>query len=350
LRDIVAQLDITALNKRYRRGGTGRMAYDPRMLLLLWIYAAMNGIFSTRKIEAACRRDIGFMSIVGVGGQARVPDHTTLNRFISYDDTVVDELFAQVLRLCAALGMVRAGVVAIDGTKVAADASFAKSHTADALAHQLREAEAEVAAQQQALQVARGLRARQASIDEAEDAAEAARRRRGDDGDDGDGQGMTEELKSLARKLRGATERRDRIQAALDDLAARKAAAQEAMRAAQRAKQAAWDAKAAAAGTSARLGPRPRDEVAITRAGRDQAPRASVTDADSRRMKSSKAGFVQGYNVQYAVASDPGGVGDQIVLDARASQDGTDHHQLPESVDAVKATLDALRATTPANT
>ena len=129
--DVVEQLDLSGFYARYRANGQGGAAYDPAMLLALIIYAHAVGVRSSRMIERACTRDVGFMVVCG----RLVPDHSTITRFLPAHRAAVEGLFAQVLRLCHQAGMVRLGVIAIDGTKIAANASWAKSYTADALAH-----------------------------------------------------------------------------------------------------------------------------------------------------------------------------------------------------------------------
>lgn len=323
--DVVAELDLSKLYARYRANGQGAAAFDPGMMLALVVYAHMSRVFSSRAIERACTRDAGFRVVTG----GLVPDHSTITRFIAANKDVVKDLFVQVLKLCRQLGMVRAGVIAVDGTKIAANASFAKSYTAAALEHQLTEAEAELAAADAALagQV-------QLMLDEhqAQDADEDARfgaAKRGDE---------------LPAELARAGARRDKIKAAQADLAAREQTARQGMLERQKAKQQAWDeavAKDQAEGRPRRPGPRPADEVSYRPPGGAKTPpRANLTDPDSRRMKD-KHGFTQGFNAQAAVTAD------QIVLDCFVTQDGTDHHQLPVMLDSLETTLPAAGIAAP---
>lgn len=323
--DVVAELDLSALYGRYRANGQGAAAFDPGMMLALVIYAYMSRVFSSRAIERACTRDAGFRVVTG----GLVPDHSTITRFIAANKPVVKDLFVQVLKLCQQLKLVRAGVIAVDGTKIAANASFAKSYTAAALTHQLAEAEALLAGHQVlAEQVALMLDEHQ-SQDAAEDARFGADQR----GDE------------LPAEVARAAGRRDKIKDALAELAGREQAAREAMRAQQKAKQEAWDAAAAkdeAEGRPRRPGPRPADEVAYRPPGSAGAPpRANLTDVDSRRMKHKHA-FVQGYNAQIAVTED------QLIVDCFITQDGTDHHQLPVMLDSLTTTLPAAGIAQPA--
>ena len=132
--DAVAAMDTAAVHRGRRLGGAGRAAYDPDMLLALLIYAYASGLRSSRKIEARCREDVAFMVVSGL----RFPDHTTIARFRRDHDGVMEELFTQVLLLCARAGMGALEHVAIDGTKVAADASPSRSRDADGLRRVVR--------------------------------------------------------------------------------------------------------------------------------------------------------------------------------------------------------------------
>jgi transposase len=313
--DVVDELDLTGFYGRYRINGQGAAAYDPAMMLALTLYAHAVGVRSSRMIERACTRDAGFKVVTGL----LVPDHSTISRFVKTHQRALRGLFAQVLRLCHEAGMVRLGVIAIDGTKIAANASWAKSYTADALAHQVAEEQGVFEA------VAGQLIAQQIATDDAED---------GEHGPQGGGRND-----DLPPGLRRRAERLERIKRAKAQLDQRDAAAREQMRAQQQAKQAAYDA-AVQAGDSPR-GPRPKDEVGYgTRRRRrsdgtwsDPAPpRASTTDPDSRRMKA-KHGFVQGYNAQAATTAD------QVIVGYRVSRHATDHHQFGDVLDTVTATV-----------
>ena len=237
--DVVDQLDLTAFYARYRANGQGGAAYDPAMLLALTLYAHAVGVKSSRAIERACTRDAGFKVITGL----MVPDHCTVSRFVKNNREAIQGLFAQVLRLCHAAGMVRLGVIAIDGTKIAANASWAKSYTGAALAHQVAEEQAVFDA------LAAQLVGEQVALDAGEDA---------EHGPDGGGPGD-----DLPPHLRRKAELLERIKKAKAQLDERDTAARAQMLAEQKAKQAAYDA-AAAAGNRPR-GPRPKDEVAYGR-------------------------------------------------------------------------------------
>ena len=125
--DAVAVLDTSGLHERAaaRRDGTparstaGRAGYDPDMLLALLIYGYACGERSSRRFERLCATDVAFRVICA----GDVPDHTVISRFRQTHADSFVELFAQVLRLCRAAGLAQLGTVAIDGTKIAANAS-----------------------------------------------------------------------------------------------------------------------------------------------------------------------------------------------------------------------------------
>jgi transposase len=122
--DMVAELDLDGFRARHRLGGAGREAYDPGMLLALLIYGYAVGERSSRQIERLCTVDVAFRVICGQD----TPDHTTIARFRRAHVDLFERVFAQVLALCARAGMGRLGTVAIDGTKIAANASIDANH------------------------------------------------------------------------------------------------------------------------------------------------------------------------------------------------------------------------------
>ena len=115
----VEQMDLAAFYGAYRANGQGRAAYDPQMLLSLLLYAYATGVSSSRQIERCCEVDVAFKVITAM----RVPDHSTIAEFRRRHQDAIAEVFVQVLALCAEAGLVRVGVIAIDGTKIAANAS-----------------------------------------------------------------------------------------------------------------------------------------------------------------------------------------------------------------------------------
>ena len=117
--DAVEELDLVAFYSAYRADGHGRPAYEPAMMVALLLYAYARGMRSSRAIERACEEDVAYRVIAA---QQR-PDHATIARFVERHEDALAGLFAAVLGLCAQAGLARVGVVAIDGTKVLANAS-----------------------------------------------------------------------------------------------------------------------------------------------------------------------------------------------------------------------------------
>jgi transposase len=115
----VEQMNLDAFYGSYRANGQGKAAYDPQMMVTLLLYAYSLGNRSSRGIEKACRNDVAFKVITAL----RVPDHSTIAEFRRRHEQAIGELFTQVLGLCAEAGLVSVGMVAIDGTRIAANAS-----------------------------------------------------------------------------------------------------------------------------------------------------------------------------------------------------------------------------------
>jgi transposase len=117
--DAVAGMDLSGFYGAYRADGVGRRAYDPAMMVALLLYGYSRGVRSARAIERSCWEDVAFKTIA----MLETPDHATIARFVERHEIVLADLFSQVLGLCAQAGLVRPGVVAIDGTKMAGNAS-----------------------------------------------------------------------------------------------------------------------------------------------------------------------------------------------------------------------------------
>src|SRR3954452_9202033 len=118
--DVVAELDLDGFYAAHRSDGRGGCVYDPAMMLGVLLYAYCTGERSSRRIERRLVEDVA-VRVVAANQQ---PDHATLARFRRRHQDAIAGLFGQVLALCVKAGLVDAGVVAIDGTKIAANASF----------------------------------------------------------------------------------------------------------------------------------------------------------------------------------------------------------------------------------
>jgi len=280
--DAVAALDLGGFRRGYRADGHGRAAFDPEMMVALLLYGYCQGERSSRVIERRCVRDVGYRVITG----GLRPDHATIARFRARHEVALGGLFSQVLRLLAAEGMVALGTISLDGTKLAGNASQKANRTLPQIGKLLAEA---------------------AAADAAEDA------RYGD-----------EPGEPTPRTLARRAERRERLAAARDRLAAE----DQERRDAQRAKLQAWEA-AAAAGKP--RGHRPGDEPPRPNRNNTE-PRANITDPDVRVMRNQK-GYVAGYNGQLVVTCQ------QVIVGAVLSQHPVDRTLLHPVLEACRQQL-----------
>ena len=325
--DAVRLMDTSAFHARRRTGGAGAAGFDPDMMVTLLVWAYANGVTSSRRIERLCGQDLAFMVICA----GRAPDHVTVARFRRQFAETAAPFFAQVLLLCARLGMGRVGVVAIDGTKIAADASRDANRSEEGL----RRLAAEMAAAH-------------ADADGREDAL-FGEGRRGDD-DPGDPRTRRERVAAALASIRAEREAAQAAErAAADESVARAragapkggrgpAAAEVALAEERVAREtAAYQARVAAREAAAAAG-RPRGggppvpvqdycrvreaRAALERARARAAARAqpggaksknekrreraqrNVTDPDSRLMPVRGGGFLQGYNPQNVTSED----------------------------------------------
>jgi transposase len=365
--EAVGQLDTTAFHARARLGGVGRRGFHPDMLLTLLVYAMAHGVRSSRQIERLCHTDVAFRIICA----GDVPDHTVLARFRQQHETALAGLLTETLLLAARMGMVRLGVVAFDGTKIAGNAARNANRSEETL---------RLLAEQHLAQAA--------ATDAAEDAEHGS-----DRGDE------------LPPDLRDRSGRSRRIRQALDEIAVQNAERQAREQAARdqaddylkrladpdtpitgprpkavtavQATHARWqsertriqrrfdawhdrDRQARAAGRrSSGTRPVPVDQHCRVRKARtaydnalaaaasaaegavepdgkkSKTPRANLTDPDSRLLKT-RNGYLQGYNCQTALSED------HFFLHATATQDPNDLRQYENTQTAVTSIAAAL--------
>ena len=347
--DVVAKVDTGVFHARHRNDGPGRPAYDPDMMLALLFYAYGTGMRSSRRIEAACRTDAAFRVICGNA----TPDHTTIARFLVNHETAIEAVFIDVLRLCAAAGLVSVGMIAIDGTKIGADAALDANRGARWIRAEVEAILAEAVTTDAAEDAQHGLfggdglpvelatrKGRLARLEaalsriEAEDAAALAAT--------DDRAAKAREAAVEGRKLRGRKPKDPHAalaRAEADEAAARVRAEREAARRAERDIAAGRDEPSEATADADPGVQRAVAATAAARAAADAAPPAptlaNVTDADSRIMKTA-SGWVQGYNAQAAVNEN------QIVVGHAVTQDANDVGQYQPMVTATRAALDAI--------
>jgi len=291
----VESLDLQAFDAAYRADGHGAAAHDPRMMVALLFYAYATGERSSRVIERRLREDVAYRVIAA----NRVPDHATISRFRVRHEDALAGLFTGVLGLCVEAGIASPAVVAVDGTKVAADASGHRNMDHGAIAREIIE--------------------EAGRIDAAED--ELYGERRGDE--------LPEELSTrrgreewIREALRRRKEEREADPEPVPrDRAGRLELCRSRLVAEHRTIVAAhrdYDARRA-------LAPRGRPPVpAEPPAGPEG--RLNTTDPDSRTMRSPH-GFLQGYNAQ-ALANES-----QVVIAAEVLTDGNDSGALAPMVD-----------------
>jgi transposase len=138
--DTVEELDLEPFYRAYRDDGWGRAAHDPEMMVTLCLYAYAVGERSSRRIERRCTEDVAFRVITA----NRVPDHSTVARFRARHDELLSELFGQILGLCARAGLVSVGTIALDGTRIVANAADSANRSYSQLAREILEEAARV--------------------------------------------------------------------------------------------------------------------------------------------------------------------------------------------------------------
>jgi transposase len=133
--DAVSEMDLEPFYVAYRVDGRCRPPYDPAMMVGLLVYAYARGVRSSRVIERACEEDVAFRVLAA----QQCPDHATIARFVERHEDAIAGLFGEVLTLCARSGLAKVGVIAVDGTKVQANASRNENLDYEQLAREIVE-------------------------------------------------------------------------------------------------------------------------------------------------------------------------------------------------------------------
>jgi transposase len=295
-------LDLSAIYVSYE-GERGFPPYDPRLMVKLLIYGYANGICSSRKLERATYRDVAIRMLCA--GQQ--PDYRSIARFRARHLDALSELFVQALRLCAKAGLVKLGQLALDGTKLRANASRHKAMSYDRMGKKEAELEAEVEALRGQ---ARALLAEAEATDAAEDELYGADRR---------GDELPEELARRETRL------------------ARLREAKAALEAEAKEREEARRAEMEAEGRKPRTPPDGRDPFAPK-----PAAQRNFTDPESKIMKSSDGAFHQSYNAQAVVDSQA-----QVIVAADLSSQAPDCPQLQAALDQLDQNLAAIGADLP---
>jgi transposase len=290
--EVVERLDLEGIYGYYRADGHGRPAHDPAMMVALVLYNYAVGVRSSRAIERRCVEDVACRVIAA----NRAPDHATIARFRARHEQELSDLFFQVLGLCRDAGMVRVGTVAVDSTKLAANASLAANRSHE----QLREE-------------ARRILEEAGEIDAEEDRLYGERR----------GDELPEELADpgtraakIGELLERAREREQRIASERAQLHARHAE------------------------HLARTGKRSRGKPPRPQPTKDQRrelerTKYNLTDPDSGVVRH-RGMLMQGYNVQAAVSEG------QVIIAAVAGASQVDQGQLEPTLEQATANLSRI--------
>lgn len=307
--DVVELLDITEITTKFT-SIVGPLPYHPKMMISLLLYGYCTGVYSSRKIERCTYVDIGFNYLAG----GHHPDHVSISRFRNENIDEFEDIFVQVLLLCQKAGLVKLGKIAIDGTKIKANASIRKTRDYDAITKEFEK-------------IVKDLVESARRIDTKEDKRY---------GEDKNGNELPEKLRNARNRLKELEKIKKKME----------------LEALQRSEKKAEDIA---------LREQEEKESGKKKRGRkpkpvsdspDEKARHNFTDPDSRMMKNnSDKAFVQGYNAQTVVDVDS-----QVIVTAEVSQDANDKHLaiplvlklmdhmgIDDSVDlaGVKITLDA---------
>jgi len=292
--EVVDRLDVSAMSRSYR--GTGSASYHPALLLGILVYGYATGVFSSRKLERATYDSVAFRFIAANDH----PDHDTIATFRRRFLKEIEGLFVQVLELAREMGMLKMGTVALDGTKIHANAS---RHSALSYEH--------------AGKIEAQLKAEVAELLARAEAADAA--------DVPDGMSIPDELARREERLAKLAEARARIEARAKERFEREKTEHEARLAAREAKAEATGKKPGGKPPQPPVeGARPTDQI-------------NLTDEASRIMPVAGGGFEQCYNAQAVVAA-----GSLLVVAAQVVQAPNDKQQIEPMLDKIAALPEQL--------
>jgi transposase len=305
--ELVPGLDLSKIYGHYgRRDGRGKAAYHPVMMVRVLLYGYCVGVMSSRRIERASHDDIAFRYLCA----DQHPDHDTISDFRRQHLPVLSQMFTQVLQLCDKAGLVKLGHVAIDGTKLQANASKHKAMSYERMEEKEKQLRAEV---EKLLAEA-----------EATDAAEDALYGKGNRGDDLTGEMARREsrLKKIA-EAKAALEQEAREQAEAAKKAAEAKLEERLKKEQERGKK---------------FGGHPPRIPDPEQARPEPTAQRNFTDPESRIMPDGgrKGSFVQAYNAQIAVDDKA-----QIIVAAEITQESNDKRQLAPMLERVEQNMGA---------
>lgn len=289
--DAVGTMNLGPFLRAFK-DGSGQKAYSPRTLLPLLLFAYCQGVRSSRQIERLCRRDVGFRVVAC----NTFPDHTTIARFRDKFSAQLQDLFLEVLQLCRVAGLAKLGSIAIDGTKIKANAAMESNKTRDKLARQVE------------------LILTEAQKTDQDEDKQFGADKRGDE--------LPEIMRSAASRraaLQAARRRQQRISKAYDkaDEKVRNQINEYDNKLARREED-----QAASARNTGSHEPKPPAEKDLN------AFKANTTDPDSCLQKG-RSGYLQGYNAQAAVNEN------QIIVATRMAKAGCDNNELPPMIEEI---------------
>jgi transposase len=287
--EVIDSLDVSAMSGAYR--GSGSASYHPRLLLVILVYGYATGVFSSRKLERATYDSVAFRFIAANDH----PDHDTIATFRRRFLKEIEGLFVQILLLAREMGLLKMGTVALDGTKIHANAS---KHSALSYEH-AGKIEAQL----------------KAEVAELMAKAEAA-----DQADVPDGLSIPDELARREERLQRIAAARAKLEARAKERFGREQAEHQAKLAAREAKEKATGKKPGGKPPEPPMeGPRPTDQI-------------NLTDEDSRIMPISGGGFEQCYNAQAVVTE-----GSLLVVATNVVQTPNDKQQLEPMLAKINA-------------
>ena len=288
--DAVDAMDLGAFHKRYGRSGPGKQAFHPSMMVKVLLYAYASGVFSSRRIASRLHEDLAFRFLAA----ENFPSHRTICDFRKRHLEEFKDLFVQVVQLAREAELVRLGTIAIDGTKIRANASKRKAMTYK----RMKEEEARLRKE------IRELTERARKLDDAEDEQY---------GSEGRGDELPQEL----------ARREDRL-----------AAIQAAKQRLEKRQKEADDDKGREPGDHKPGGGKAGKPYKRPYGVPEEKTQDNFTDPESRIMKTSTEGFQQCYNAQAAVDAHEG-----IIIATGMTQSAADYNQLEPVLDRVEQNL-----------
>jgi len=305
--DVVEKLDLKPIVGSYEEGdGRGQPPYHPQMMVKLLVYGYCTGKASSRKIERATYEEVAYRLLSG----DQHPDHDSIAHFRKRHLKALAGMFLEVLKLCQKAGLVKLGHVALDGTKVKANASKHKAMSYGRMEEAQKKLKEEVE---------RLLREAQ-EIDEAED-REYGKGRRGDE--------LPKELARRESRLRKIQEAKEALE---------REAKEEAERALQEAQAKIEERRRKEVESGKKIGGKKPQIPQVEEAKPEAKAQRNFTDPDSRIMKDGASkGFEQAYNAQLAVDSES-----QIIVAAAITQETNDKRQLVPMAQKIKENMGVL--------